>query len=143
MKQYQHFYNIPGYIIITVIKLNLYLIRQEFIGIIILSHHFILFYVENPSKFIVNFLRLTRPSKMSLWCTWIVINVSYLTRSTGLRSFVVISINMFRRSRKNWFVLRITFLSCLARAKASSESLVQIIWIPNNPTLGNIEVYAS
>lgn len=80
---------------------------------------------------------------MSLWCTWIVINVSYLIRSTGLRSFVVISINVFRRSRKNWFVFRIIFLSYLALVKASSESLVQIIWIPNNPTLGNMKWYAS
>lgn len=91
----------------------------------------------------VHFSVLTRPSKMSLWCTWIVINVSYLIRSTGLRSFVVISINVFRRSRKNWFVFRIIFLSYLALVKASSESLVQIIWIPNNPTLGNIKWYAS
>ena len=47
---------------------------------------------------------LTRSSKMSLWWTWIVTRVSYLTRSTLVRSRVVTSISSFSMSKKNWFL---------------------------------------
>lgn len=89
-----------------------------------------------PSYFQCIKSNFTRSSNISRWCTWIVISVSYLMRSMGLRSFVVMSIRVFKRSKKNWFVFGIIFLSYFALVKASSASLVQIIWIPNKPTLG-------
>ena len=91
-----------------------------------LIHAPYLFPDENP--------HLTKSSKMSLWCTWMVISVSYLVLSTFVKFFVVCSIKTFSSSRKAAFVCCITFLSYLAFVSASVASLVQIIWIPNKPT---------
>lgn len=71
---------------------------------------------------------------MSLWWTWMVMRVSYLVLSTDPRSLVVMSISVLSRSRKNWLVLAIMRRSYLALVKASSESLVHIIWMPSRPT---------
>lgn len=78
---------------------------------------------------------LTKSSNISLWWTWIVIRVSYLVLSTGSRSLVVMSIRVLSISRKYWLVLAMIRRSCRALDKASSESRVHMIWMPNNPTL--------
>lgn len=80
----------------------------------------------------------TNISKISRWCTCIVINVSNLVRSIFVRSLVVWSIKVFKRSRNLLFVSIMIFLSARAWAKASSPSRVQIIWIPNNPIWAGI-----
>lgn len=72
---------------------------------------------------------------MSLWWTWMVMRVSYLVLSTDSRSLVVMSIRVLSISRKYWLVLAIIRRSCLALDRASSESRVHMIWMPNNPTL--------
>lgn len=77
---------------------------------------------------------LTRSSNMSLWWTWMVMRVSYLVLSTASRSLVVMSISVLSRSRKSWLVLAIMRRSYRALVRASSESLVHIIWIPSKPT---------
>lgn len=82
---------------------------------------------------------LTSSSNMSLWWTWIVMRVSYLVLSTASKSLVVMSIRVLRRSRKNWLVLDMMRRSYRALVRASSESLVQIIWIPSNPTYINVQ----
>ena len=79
-------------------------------------------------------ISLTRSSKMSLWCTWIVMSVSNFVLTTLVNSLVVCSISTFNSSRKAVLVCCMTFLSYLAFVSASVESLVQIIWIPNRPT---------
>ena len=77
---------------------------------------------------------LTRSSKMSLWCTWMVMSVSNFVRSTFVSSLVVCSIRTFNNSKNAVLVCCITFLSYLAFVSASVESLVHIIWIPSRPT---------
>lgn len=80
---------------------------------------------------------LTKSSNMSLWWTWIVMRVSYLVLSASSRSLVVMSIRVLSISRKYWLVLAIIRRSCRALDRASSESRVHMIWMPNNPTLKN------
>ena len=80
------------------------------------------------------FNSLTRSSKMSLWCTWMVISVSNFVLTTLVSSLVVCSISTFNSSRNAVFVCCITFLSYLAFVRASVESRVHIIWIPSKPT---------
>lgn len=76
----------------------------------------------------------TKSSKISLWCTWMVIRVSNFTLSNLLRSCVVWLIKVFRISKNFWLVICMIFLSSFALFKASSESCVHNIWIPRSPT---------
>lgn len=75
----------------------------------------------------------TRSLKMSRWWTWIVMRVSYFTRSNSVSFLVVTSMRMFRRWRNPWLVVCIIFLSILALASASVESRVHNSCKPNNP----------
>lgn len=79
-------------------------------------------------------LYFTKSSKISRWCTWMVISVSNFTLSNLERSCVVWLINIFRISRNLLLVACMIFLSSLAFCRASSESCVHNIWIPSNPT---------
>ena len=82
------------------------------------------------------FNSLTKSSKMSLWWTWMVINVSNFVLTTLVSSLVVCSMSTFNSSKNAVLVCCITFLSYLAFVKASVESRVHIIWIPSKPTYG-------
>ena len=63
-----------------------------------------------------------------------VTKVSNLVLSILVSSCVVTSIREFNRFKNFWLVAAMTFLSDRAFFRASSASLVQIIWMPNNPT---------
>lgn len=72
-----------------------------------------------------------------------VINVSYFTRSTLVRFFVVISMRVLSRARKFWLVVCIAFLSYLALDSASVASRVHSNWIPKTPTYTRKYLYES
>ena len=82
----------------------------------------------------VALLEHTMSLKISLWWTWMVMRVSNFTRSTFFRSWVVTAMREFNISRKYALVWAMIFLSLRALLRATSESRVQIIWMPSRPT---------
>lgn len=85
-------------------------------------------------EFLVVKMEHTRSSKISFWCKWIVMKISYLVLSVGDNSHVVWSISCSKIRWKCLFVMAIDLPSKRASSSAQTESRVHMNCNPRIPT---------